>query len=91
MSEKKPEAKALSEGVKPRFRYSWIWRLRNVSPIASVRKRPTISPNRWSRLIETSAQCIVNDDEIRIAVLIPVASTGSSMPAGGHVVCVKRM
>ena len=50
-----------------------------------------MSPKRWSRLIETSAQCIVNDDEIRIAVLMPVASTGRSMPAGGHAVCVNRM
>ena len=35
-----------------------------------------MSPRRLPRLIETSAQCIVNDDEIRIAVLMPVESTG---------------
>ncbi len=35
-------------------------------------------PMRLFRFTDTSAQCIVNDDEIRIAVLIPVESFGNS-------------
>ena len=49
----------------------------------SVKSRPRVSPRRLPRLIETSAQCIVNDDEIRIAVLMPVESTGISNGSGG--------
>ena len=49
----------------------------------SVNSRPSVIPRRLLRLIDTSAQCIVNDDEIRIAVLMPVESTGISNGSGG--------
>src|SRR5205814_3408156 len=35
-------------------------------------------------LIGSWAQCVVNDDDHRIAVLTPATATGSSMPGAGH-------
>ena len=48
-----------------------------------MKNRPRISPSRLFRFTETSAQCIVNDDETRIAVLMPVRSFGISYGSGG--------
>ncbi len=49
----------------------------------SVNSSPSARPRRLPRLIETSAQCIVNEDDTRIAVLMPVESTGISNGSGG--------
>ena len=49
-----------------------------------MKKSPRISPSRLFRFTETRAQCIVKDDEIRIAVLIPVRSFGMSYGSGGY-------
>ena len=39
---------------------------------------------RLPRLIDVSAQCSVNDDEIRIAVLKPATPTGIVVPGAGR-------
>ncbi len=50
----------------------------------SVKSRPSVRPRRFPRLIAITAQCIVNDDAIRIPVLIAVPSTGISKGSGGY-------
>ena len=45
---------------------------------------PACSPKRLLDLADSSAQCIVSDDDSRIAVLTPAISFGSSVPAAGH-------
>ena len=49
----------------------------------SVNTSPSVRPRRFPRLIDTIAQCIVNEDAIRITVLIAVESTGISNGSGG--------
>ena len=46
--------------------------------------RPTRRASRFSLRAPSSAQCIVKLDEIRIAVLTPAMTLGSSSPAAGH-------
>ena len=80
-------AKAPCSGVKfstCSSAYSRICSARNVSPMISVNISPSVRPRRLPRFIDTSAQCIVNEDEIRIAVLIAVESTGISNGSGGY-------
>ena len=74
----------MSAGEKPMWTYSLIWMKRNVAPSPSVVTIPAFSPKRLPDLAHSSAQCIVNDDESRIAVLTPAISFGSSVPAAGH-------
>ena len=45
---------------------------------------PACSPKRLPCLADSSAQCIVSDEETRIAVLTPAISFGSSVPSAGH-------
>ena len=53
---------------------------------------PAWSPRRLPILCACSAQCSVNEDEIRIAVLTPAISFGSSVPSAGHSApCTTRM
>jgi hypothetical protein len=54
--------------------------------MASVSTRPACSPAREPRLIDCSAQCIVNDEVMRIAVFTPATKTGRWKPSGGHCV-----
>ena len=45
---------------------------------------PAFSPQRLPFLIDVCAQCIVSDEESRIAVLTPAIATGSSCPRPDH-------
>ena len=45
---------------------------------------PAFRPKRLPFLIDVSAQCIVTEDESRIAVLTPATATGSSWPSNGN-------
>src|ERR1700710_27314 len=81
--QKNADANAPDSGVKPMFRYSYIWMPRNVRPRPSVKKRPRIRPRRLFRFTHTSAQCIVNDDDTRMNVLMPVSVFGMSYGSGG--------
>ena len=42
---------------------------------------PAFRPKRLPFLIDVSAQCIVTEDESRIAVLTPATATGSLWPS----------
>ena len=68
--------------------YSLIWMKRNVAPSRNVVRIPALSPKRLPDLSDSCAQCIVNDDESRIAVLTPAISFGSSVPSAGQCVAV---
>jgi hypothetical protein len=57
---------------------------RNVAPSRKVVSIPAFNPKWLPFLIECCAQCIVNDEETRIAVLTPATSTGRWSPAAGH-------
>ena len=48
-----------------------------------MKNRPRISPRRLFRFTEISAQCIVNDDDTRMNVLMPVRVFGMSYGWGG--------
>ena len=72
--------------------YSLIWMNRNVAPSRNVVRMPAFSPKRLPFLTDSSAQCIVSDEDSRIAVLTPAISFGSSVPAAGHSSpCTTRM
>ena len=45
---------------------------------------PACRPRRLPAFTLSSAQCIVNDDDSRIAVLTPATSFGSTSPSAGH-------
>ena len=75
---------ALSCGAKPMWTYSLIWMNRNVQPSRNVVRMPACRPRRLPLLWACSAQCSVNEDETRIAVLTPAISFGSSVPSAGH-------
>ena len=62
--------------------YSLIWTNRNVAPSRNVVSMPACRPRRLPCLCACSAQCSVNEDEIRIAVLTPAMSFGSSVALG---------
>ena len=64
--------------------YSLIWMNRNVAPSRNVVSIPAFSPNRLPFLIDVWAQCIVNDEDTRIAVLKPATRTGSLLPLNGN-------
>src|ERR1700722_15435559 len=66
------------------FAYSLIWMNRNEQPSRNVVSMPAFSPKRLPRLIDCSAQWIVNDEETRIAVLTPATCTGRCRPGAGH-------
>src|ERR1019366_4715690 len=57
---------------------------RKVAPSRKVLRIPARSPKRLPRLIDVSAQCSVNDEEIRIAVLKPATPTGIVVPGAGQ-------
>ena len=72
--------------------YSLIWMKRNVAPRPKVVKMPACSPRRLPALADSSAQCIVKDDDSRIAVLTPAISFGRWSPSAGHSApCTTRM
>src|SRR6202161_3824322 len=74
------------------FAYSLIWMKRNVQPSRNVVSMPAFRPKRLPRLIDCSAQWIVNDEETRIAVLKPATAIGSFVPGAGHgSPCATRM
>ena len=53
---------------------------------------PAFRPKRLPFLIEVCAQCMVSDEDSRIAVLTPAMATGSSVPEAGHSSpCTTRM
>src|ERR1700722_19214389 len=90
--EKKIVCCAWSCGAKPMFAYSLIWMNRKVQPSRNVVSMPAFRPKRLPRLIDCSAQWIVNDEDTRIAVLTPATSTGSVVPGAGHgSPCAMRM
>ena len=91
VSAKNVVGKAPSEGTKPSAWYSRICRPRKVRPITSVRPRPRIRPSRRPRDADTSAQCMVNDEATRMAVLMPVVALGISKPPNGYSPWLKRM
>jgi hypothetical protein len=66
------------------WRYSLIWMKRKVAPSSQVAARPMTSPRRLPRRIDSSAQCTVKLEEMRIAVLTPATATGRSKPSGGQ-------
>ncbi len=45
---------------------------------------PAFKPKRLPRLIDVCAQCSVNEEDTRIAVLTPATSSGSCVPGAGH-------
>jgi hypothetical protein len=45
---------------------------------------PAWSPNRFPALADSSVQCIVSDEDSRIAVLTPAIATGSSVSEAGQ-------
>ena len=72
--------------------YSLIWMKRNVKPSRNVDRMPAFRPKRLPFLIEVCAQCMVSDEDSRIAVLTPAMATGSSVPEAGHSSpCTTRM
>ena len=72
--------------------YSLIWTKRNVQPSRKVERMPALRPRRLPCLIDVSAQCIVTEDESRIAVFTPATATGSSVPGAGQLSpCTTRM
>src|SRR3954452_2307119 len=70
--------------AQPKWKYSLIWTVRNVSPRRKVVSRPTFIARLLLFLIPSSAQCIVNDDETRMHVLMPATRTGISCPGDGQ-------
>ena len=78
MRPKKTDAEALSFGVTPRWMYSLIWMNRNVAPSAIVEMIPARIPKVLPRLADRSVQCIVIDEDSRIAAFVPATATGSS-------------
>ena len=58
------------------FAYSLIWMNRNVQPSRKVVSMPAFRPKRLPFLIDVCAQCIVIEEDTRIAVLTPATSTG---------------
>src|SRR3954453_9499464 len=78
--------------AQPRWKYSLIWTVREVSPSRKDVRRPAFIARLLLFLIPSSAQCIGNDDETRIHVLTPATSTGIVCPAAGQVSpCTTRM
>ena len=66
------------------FAYSLIWMNRNVQPSRKVVSMPAFRPKRLPFLIAVCAQCIVNEEDTRIAVLTPATSTGRLVPGAGQ-------
>ncbi len=64
--------------------YSLIWMNRNEQPSRNVVSIPALRPKRLPFLIACSAQWIVKEEEIRIAVFMPATPTGSFVPCAGQ-------
>src|SRR5437660_588444 len=63
--------------------YSLICTNRNVDPSRNVDRMPAFRPKWLPFLIDVCAQCMVKDDDHRIAVLTPATATGSVVPGAG--------
>src|SRR2546429_7779112 len=64
--------------------YSLICTNRNVDPSRNVDRMPAFRPKWLPFLIDVCAQCMVKDDDHRIAVLTPATATGSVVPGAGQ-------
>ena len=64
--------------------YSLICTNRKVAPSAKVVKIPACSPKRLPAFADSSAQCMVTEDESRMQVFTPAMYLGSSVPSAGQ-------
>src|SRR5262249_41709058 len=88
---KKIDAEALDFGVTPRWMYSLIWTNRNVAPSAIVETIPARIPSWLPRLADMSVQCIVIDEDSRIAAFVAATPTGSLSTGGQGLFATTRM